>query len=36
MGQQANLRVQVLGVLAVTVDGREVPPHELAARAAPC
>jgi len=32
MGQQANLRVQVLGVLAVAVDGREVPPHELASR----
>ena len=32
MGQQANLRVQVLGVLAVAVDGREVPAHELASR----
>jgi hypothetical protein len=32
MGQQANLRVQVLGVLAVAVDGREVPPQELASR----
>jgi hypothetical protein len=30
MGRQANLRVQVLGVLAVAVDGREVPPKELA------
>lgn len=32
MGQQASLRVQVLGVLAVAVDGREVPAHELASR----
>ena len=32
MGQQASLRVQVLGVLAVALDGREVPPHELASR----
>jgi DNA-binding SARP family transcriptional activator len=32
MGRQANLRVQVLGVLAVAVDGREVPPKELASR----
>jgi DNA-binding SARP family transcriptional activator len=32
MGQQANLRVRVLGVLAVAVDGREVPAHELASR----
>jgi len=32
MGQQVNLRVQVLGVLAVAVDGREVPAHELASR----
>jgi DNA-binding SARP family transcriptional activator len=32
MGRQANLRVQVLGVLAVAVDGREVPPQELASR----
>jgi hypothetical protein len=35
MGQQANLRVQVLGVLAVAVDGREVPPQELASRLDP-
>jgi DNA-binding SARP family transcriptional activator len=32
MRQQPNLRVQVLGVLAVAVDGREVPVHELASR----
>jgi len=32
MGRQANLRVQVLGVLAVAVDGRAVPPRELASR----
>jgi DNA-binding SARP family transcriptional activator len=32
MGQQANLRVQVLGVLAVAVDGRAVPAAELASR----
>jgi DNA-binding SARP family transcriptional activator len=32
MGRQANLRVQVLGVLAVAVDGRAVPPQELASR----
>ncbi|HEV2922276.1 MAG TPA: winged helix-turn-helix domain-containing protein, partial [Actinomycetota bacterium] len=32
MGQQANLRVQVLGVLAVAVDGRAVPAQELASR----
>jgi DNA-binding SARP family transcriptional activator len=32
MGQQANFKVQVLGVLAVAVDGREVPSHELASR----
>ena len=32
MSQQANLRVQVLGVLAVAVDGREVPATELASR----
>src|SRR5215213_10687221 len=32
MGQQADLRVQVLGVLAVVVDGRAVPAQELASR----
>jgi DNA-binding SARP family transcriptional activator len=32
MGRQANLRVQVLGVLAVAVHGRAVPPQELASR----
>jgi len=32
MGQQVNLRVHVLGVLAVAVDGRAVPAHELASR----
>ncbi|HEX7149669.1 MAG TPA: BTAD domain-containing putative transcriptional regulator, partial [Actinomycetota bacterium] len=32
MSQQANLRVQVLGVLAVAVDGRAVPAAELASR----
>ena len=32
MGRQANLRVQVLGVLAVAVDGRAVPAQELASR----
>ena len=32
MDQQVNLRVRVLGGLAVAVDGREVPPHELASR----
>jgi DNA-binding SARP family transcriptional activator len=32
MDQQVNLRVRVLGPLAVAVDGREVPPHELASR----
>jgi DNA-binding SARP family transcriptional activator len=32
MGQQVNLRVHVLGVLAVAVDGRVVPAHELASR----
>jgi hypothetical protein len=32
MSQQANLRVQVLGVLAVAVDGRVVPAAELASR----
>jgi DNA-binding SARP family transcriptional activator/tetratricopeptide (TPR) repeat protein len=32
MRQQANLRVRVLGVLAVAVDGREVAPIELASR----
>jgi DNA-binding SARP family transcriptional activator len=32
MDQQGNLTVRVLGPLAVAVDGREVPPHELASR----
>jgi DNA-binding SARP family transcriptional activator len=32
MGRQANLRVQVLGLLAVAVDGRAVPAQELASR----
>jgi DNA-binding SARP family transcriptional activator len=32
MGRHGNLRVQVLGVLAVAVDGREVPAHRLASR----
>jgi DNA-binding SARP family transcriptional activator len=32
MGQPANLRMQVLGALAVAVDGREVPSHKLASR----
>jgi DNA-binding SARP family transcriptional activator len=32
MRQQANLRVRVLGVLGVAVDGREVAPIELASR----
>jgi len=32
MDQQADLKVRVLGPLAVAVDGREVPPHELAGR----
>jgi DNA-binding SARP family transcriptional activator len=32
MDQQGSLTVQVLGPLAVAVDGREVPPHELASR----
>jgi hypothetical protein len=32
MGRHGNLRVQVLGALAVAVDGREVPAHRLASR----
>ena len=32
MGGHGNVRVQVLGVLAVAVDGREVPAHRLASR----
>jgi DNA-binding SARP family transcriptional activator len=32
MDQQGSLTVRVLGPLAVAVDGREVPPHELASR----
>ena len=32
MGRHGNVRVQVLGVLAVAVDGREVPAHRLASR----
>jgi hypothetical protein len=32
MDQQVNLRVRVLGVLGVAVDGREVAPNELASR----
>jgi hypothetical protein len=32
MGQQVNLRVHVLGVLAVAMDGRAVPAHKLASR----
>jgi DNA-binding SARP family transcriptional activator len=32
MSQQANLRVQVLGILTVAVDGRAVPAAELASR----
>jgi DNA-binding SARP family transcriptional activator len=32
MGQQANLRVQVLGGLTVSVGGRQLPSHELASR----
>jgi DNA-binding SARP family transcriptional activator len=32
MRQQADLRVQVLGGLAVAVDGRPVPAKELASR----
>jgi DNA-binding SARP family transcriptional activator len=32
MDQQVDLRVRVLGPLAVAVDGREIPPHELASR----
>ena len=32
MGQQANLRVQVLGGLTVSVGGRQLPSHQLASR----